>query len=135
MVQVSLTALVKVAGGPTWSMASTFTPESYTVASVALDAAAGGTPAEEEVPLLPDDGTVTVLAIRARGAAGADAEVTVMPSNGGTDGDELTVSGTLVVANVGVLSALVSGGPRKLTVKNAAADPVTVDVLTCLDFA
>jgi hypothetical protein len=132
MVQVSVNALVKVASGPNLSLRSNLEPESYTMASVDLEAA-GATPTEEEVPLLPDAGTVTLLAVRARTTAGADAEVSLTPSNGGNDGDELTVAGTLMVANAGVLAALVDGGPRSLTVRNAGDEPVTVDILTCLD--
>lgn len=132
MVQVQLTAQLKVTGGPTLAVGSTLDPESYTFASVVLDAA-GGADAEQDVPLLPDAGTVVLLAVNAHLADGKTATVTVTPKNGATAGDALEVAGTLLVAHAGVLAALVADGPRLLTLTNAGTAPVTVDVLAALD--
>jgi hypothetical protein len=132
MVQVTLTASVKVLGGPTLPVSSALTPESYTFASVSLGAA-GADDAEHEVALLPTDGTVVLLAVNARTAAGAGASVVVTPSDGAAPGNtELAVAGSLVVANANALAALVAGGPRAVTIRNVAPEPVTVDILTCL---
>ena len=128
MVQVTVTASVKVAGGPTVPLGATLEPQSYTFASVTLDAT-GGTDPEKTVDLLPDGGDVVLLAISARGVDSKPASVALTPTNGATDGDELTVVGTLLVANSGVLAALVPGGPRTVTLTNTAAAPVTVDLL------
>lgn len=128
MVQVSVTASVKVAGGPTITVGTALNPTSYTFAATTLDAGA-----EEELALLPDGGTVTLLALTARAGGGASAAVAVVPSNGTDDGAEIVVPGTLLVANPGVLAALVDGGPRSLTVRNDGAAAVTVEVLTGLD--
>jgi len=128
MVQVTVTASVKVAGGPTVPLGATLEPQSYTFASVTLDAT-GGTDPEKTVDLLPDGGEVVLLAISARGPDGKPSSVALTPSNGATDGDELTVAGTLLVANAGVLAAIVTGGPRTVTLTNATAAAVTVDLL------
>ncbi len=132
MVQVQLTAQLKVQGGPTLAVGATLEPEAYTFASITLDAA-GGPHATQELPLLPADGDVLLLAVRAHLADGTTASVTVTPRNGATDGDDLVVDGTLVVAHSGVLTALVAGGPRALVLANAGTDPVVVDVLAGLD--
>jgi hypothetical protein len=132
MVQVQLTAQLKVQGGPALTVGSTLDPESYTFASVVLDAA-GGAAAEQDVPLLPDGGAVVLLAASAHLADGKGAPVTLTPKNGATAGDPLTIDSTLVVAHAGVLAALVAGGPRSLTCKNEGPAPVTVDVLAALD--
>jgi hypothetical protein len=133
MVEVSVTASVKVAGGPTVPLGTTLEPESYTYASVDLDAGTASTP--KELVLLPGDGEVVLLALVAkkRGGttAGAPATVTITPKSGTKSGSDLTVDGTLLIANAGVLVALVAGGPRALTVNNADTDPVTVDVIAC----
>ncbi|MGV8965796.1 MAG: hypothetical protein ACOH2F_05910 [Cellulomonas sp.] len=132
MVQVQLTAQLKVQGGPALAVGSALDPESYTFASVVLDAA-GGADAEQDLALLPDAGTVVLLAVNAHLADGKTATVTLTPKHGATSGDALTVDGTLVVAHAGVLGALVAGGPRLVTLTNAGAAPVTVDVLAALE--
>jgi len=55
------------------------------------------------------------------------------PSNGATAGDDLTVEGSLLVANASVLAGLVAGGPRTLTVTNTETTPTHVEVLACLE--
>lgn len=132
MVQVQLTAQLKVQGGPALAVGTTLEPESYVFASVELDAA-GGAGDSQDVPLLPDAGTVLLLAVNAHLADGQPAPVSVTPQNGTTTGDALAVDGTLVIAHAGVLAALVTDGPRLLTLTNAETTPVTVDVLAALD--
>ena len=132
MVQVSVSATVSVEGGPMLPVGLEAEPDSYVVSGAELDAA-GGADASAEIPLLPDSGTVTLLAISSRGADGSPATVTVTPTNGATDGDDLTVDGALLVANASVLAGLVSGGPRTLTVTNTETTPATVEIVACLD--
>jgi hypothetical protein len=129
MVHVTVTASVKVDGGPVVPLGTALDPQSYTFASVALDAA-GGTDDELEVDLLPDGGTVMMLGMNVRDAAGKPAAVTVTPMNADPPGADLLVDGTLLVANAGVLKALVGGGPRTVKLKNAGTTAVTVDLLT-----
>ena len=133
MVEVSVTASVKVTGGPTVPLGTTLNPESYTYASVDLDADAT---TEHHVDLLPEAGTVVLLALVVKnpaGLTGSTAALTITPVNGAKNGAPLTIDGPLLIANGGVLAALVDGGPRALTVKNTGGVPVTVEVFTCLD--
>jgi hypothetical protein len=132
MVQVTVTASVKVAGGPALTLSTTLDPLAYTFASVALDAS-GGTNDDEKADLLPNGGTVALLGVSARTISGKPATVTLTPSNGATNGEALTLDGTLLVANAGVLAALVNGGPRSLTLVNTEAEAVTIDLLTAVD--
>jgi hypothetical protein len=132
MVQVTVTAALKVAGGPTLPLSSTIEPQSYTFASVVLDAA-GGAADDLSVDLLPDGGTVVLLGVAARTPGGKPAAVTLTPVNGSTDGDAFDVDGVLLVTTPGVLAALVTGGPRSLKISNAGTESVAVDVLTGLD--
>ncbi|MGV8845347.1 hypothetical protein [Tessaracoccus sp.] len=132
MVRMQLTAQLKVQGGPTLALNSTLNPESYVFASVVLDAA-GGTDAQQDVPLLPDAGTVVLLAVNAHLANGLPAQIALTPRNGPTTGPELTIDGTFVVAHAGALGALVTDGPRLVTVTNSGAAAVTVDVLAALE--
>jgi hypothetical protein len=132
MVQVTVTAALKVDGGPTLPLSSVLEPQSYTFASVVLDAAGGAHP-ERTVDLLPDGGTVVVLGVAARTAAGKAAPVTLTATHGNKSGTAFELGGTLLVAASGVLAAMVDGGPRSLKLKNGGAAAVTVDVLTGLD--
>lgn len=128
MVQVTVTAALKVAGGPTLPLSGTLEPQSYTFASVTVDPAAGAS-----VDLLPEGGTVVLLGVSCRLPGGKPATVELTPANGGTDGTAFDVDGALLIVTPGVLAALVTGGPRSLTVKNEGTEPVTVDVLTGLE--
>jgi hypothetical protein len=121
MAQVTVTASIKVGGGPTMPLSTTIETLAYTFAAVALDA---------KVDLLPSGGAVTLLGVSARTESGKPATVSLTPSNGATDGTKITVSGSLLVGNAGVLAALVAGGPRSVTLENAGTEAVTVDVLT-----
>jgi len=132
MVQIQLTAQLRAQGGPSLVVGATLEPASYTFASIEL-AATGSAGAEQDVPLLPDGGVVQLLGVRAHLADGTLAAVTVTPVNGAASGDPLEVEGTLVVAHAGVLAALVADGPRSVTLTNAGASAVTVDLLVALD--
>ena len=134
MVQVQLTAQLRTEGGPSLAVGATLEPDSYTFASITL-AATGSPDAEQDVPLLPDGGVVLLLGVRAHLADGTLAAITLTPANGAATGDPLEVAGTLVVAHAGVLAALVADGPRSVTLTNAGALPVTVDLLVALDTA
>lgn len=131
MVKVTVNAGLAVEAGPTLSLTTVFQPDSYSVASVPLTGSGAG--ATAEVPLLPDAGTVVLLAVKAYQSGGQPATVTVTPLNGAEAGPVLTVSGTLLLTNAQVLTALVDGGPRSLTLANPGSSPITVDVLCALD--
>ncbi|MFJ8579384.1 hypothetical protein [Micromonospora sp. NPDC093277] len=132
MVQVTVTAALKVAGGPTLPLSSTLQPQSYTFASVALNAT-GGAGDEQSVDLLPDGGTVVLLGVAAHTPGGKAAAVTLTPVNGTTEGEPFGIDGTLLIATPGVLAALVDGGPRSLKFANAGTESVIVEVLTGLE--
>ncbi|MGW5241060.1 hypothetical protein ACWEOW_19175 [Monashia sp. NPDC004114] len=132
MVQVSVSATVSVHDGPMLPVGAELEPDSYVVSGADLDAS-GGADDSAEIALLPTTGNVALLAISCTSADGSLATVTVTPSNGGTDGDALTVEGSLLVANASVLTALVAGGPRTITVTNTETVPVSVQVVACLD--
>jgi hypothetical protein len=134
MVEISVTASVRAAGGPTVSLGTTLEPESYTYASVDLDPA-GGTTAEGHVAL-PDGGEVVLLAVAARTRSGAHpgtpakVSVTLAPTPSGVG--PLAVDGTLLVGNTDVLTRLAPpSGPRSVAVKNEGTDPATVQVFAC----
>lgn len=131
MVTVSVSATVSVADGPVLPVGGQVLADSYAVAEVTLGAVGSGTESAE-IALLPGAGTVTLLALRAFADA-SPATLTVIPSNGATDGDQLDVAGVLLVANASVLEALVAGGPRTLTVTNTEAAEAAVQVVSCLD--
>lgn len=132
MVQVTVTAALKVAGGPTLQLSTTLEPRSYTFAAVTLGAVGTGD-AEQSVDLLPDGGTVVLLGIAARTSGGKAATVTLTPVNGTTNGDPFDVDGALLVGTPGVLAVMVAGGPRSLTLANKAAESVAVEILTGLE--
>ena len=123
MVQVTVTAALKVAGGPTLPLNGVLEPQSYTFASVVVEPAA-----EETVELLPQGGDVELLGVAARLPNGKPATIELTPGTG----TAFDVVGSLLIVTPGVLSALVTGGPRSLKLKNDGTEPVTVDVLTGL---
>ena len=131
MVQVSVTTTVKVEGGPSLPLGTTIRPESYTFASVTLDAQ-GAAGAEQNVALLPADGVPVLLAVRAW-SEGGPADVTVTPKSGAKSGPVIQVHGVLLISGADVLAALVDKAPRSVVVANTGAEPATVDVLACLD--
>lgn len=131
-VRVTVSASVKVDAGPALALGSVLEPESYAASAVTVESGK-----KVEVPLLPAEGKVVLLALRARHAAGADkgtaAPVTVTPKNGAETGSSLPVDGVLLAANPGVLAALVKDGPRSVSIENKGGGSVSVDVLACLD--
>ena len=132
MVQVSVSATVSVHDGPMLPVGAELQPDSYVVSGADLDAS-GGADDSAEIALLPTTGAVALLALSCTGADGGPATVTVTPANGATTGDDLTVEGSLLVANASVLAGLVAGGPRTLTVKNTETTTTRVEVIACLD--
>ncbi len=132
MVKVTVNAGLAVEAGATLNLNTRLDPDSYTVAQVVLGPAGSGTETEE-LPLLPDGGTVVLLALRATLSDGSVGSVTVTPHHGSDAGDALEVDGTLLVGHRGVLAALVPGGPRTLELENTGPSAVTVDVMTALD--
>lgn len=128
MIQIQFATTVNVVGGPTLALGGPGQFDSYTFASVTLDEATGAAESRT-VELMPTAGTVDLLAIRVRAQPGQPATVTVVPTNGANSGEEVEVERALLVANPGVLAALVDGGPRSVTVKNLTAQPVDVDIL------
>lgn len=136
MVTIDLAASIRVSGGPALPLTTAIDPDSYTAARLELEPA--GAPADADVAelaLLPEASDVVLLGIRVRHEDGSSASVEVVPRNGATDGDTLTVDGALLIANAGVLLALVAGGPRTLEVRNTGTEPVAVDVIAALDQA
>jgi hypothetical protein len=131
MVQVSVTASVQVAGGPTMALGTTIGPDLYAFASEDVDAQHDPT-----VNLLPDGGSVVLFAVNALTRTGDPASVTITPVHAGhADGPSITVEGSLVVANKDVLAVLMADGPRSVKLHTESADAVTVDVLVGYDNA
>ncbi len=128
MTHVAVSSWVKVTDGPDLATGVELDPETVAQATAALDEAGGATP-ERTIELLASSGSVSLLAVHVVASDGSAATVTVTPRNGADSGAALTVTGGLVVANVGVLAALVTGGPRALTLTNTGAAPVTVQVI------
>lgn len=112
MVHVSLSARVTVADGPVPPVGMELTPDTYTVSEAAL-APEGDACDAVEIALVPDDVSLTLLAISARETATSKpAPVTVVPAHEATDGDAIAVNGAFLLANADVLSRLVTDGPR-----------------------
>ncbi|MDX2562910.1 hypothetical protein PV371_25095 [Streptomyces sp. TX20-6-3] len=139
MVNVSVTSSVMIEDGPVLSLAMNLDPESYTVASVTLDAGGSRT-----VGLSPESGSPILLAVRATTESGNDADVSLQP-NPDISGDaptpdpqdvtpqplQLKVQTVLLISGAEVLQSI--GTPRSLGVTNHGTEPVTVDILACLD--
>jgi hypothetical protein len=128
MTRVTVSAWVKVKDGPNLAISTELDPETVVQASVVLDEAGGAAP-EKTAELLASGGSAAVLALSSTGADGKPAAVTVVPKNGAEEGDPIAVGGALLVANSAVLAALVTGGPRALTLTNAGPQKVTVDII------
>ncbi|MER5811194.1 hypothetical protein ABT143_23890 [Streptomyces sp. NPDC002033] len=129
MVQVSVTAAVKVAGGPSLPLSLSLDPKSYTLSSVSL-AKAGDTTGEdrdtEKVPL--PAGTMVLLAMKVTSTAtGKPAQVEAELMTGKT----ITVSDSLLIASASLLTHLLPvTGKREVTLTNTG-EAVTVEILTC----
>lgn len=128
MEQMSINASVNVKGGPSWRVSADFETEVYAVASVSLDATA-----QDEVTIMPEGATAVLMVIKAvKDADSKPAEVTVTPE-GSAAGPALTVNGSLLITNAGVLAGLATDGPSKLAVENVGTEAVTVSVLIAFD--
>jgi hypothetical protein len=127
MVNVVVNASVVVPGGPTIPLDTVVGVESYVFASVDLTATGGSGPSHT-LNLLPDGGSVALLAITARDAQGKAAAVTA-ELQAGASSKSLDVNGVLLVANGDALAAIVATGPRRVVLTNPRPVPITVDVL------
>ncbi|MFE7408758.1 hypothetical protein [Isoptericola sp. NPDC057559] len=133
MVQISLSASVSVAGGPVLPVSLPLTPDSYVVSDAAL-APQGQAGDTAEIPLVPDDVALTLLAIAATETTGGKgASVTVVPAHDATDGDPVAVDGTFVLANADVLGRLVADGPQVFKVTNEGTVAATVRLLAAFE--
>lgn len=132
MVKCIVQASVAVEAGPLFVLNRVLNPESYTVAQVQLTASGTGATSQVDLPLLPEDGDVVLLAIKVTQADRKPAAVTVTPANGTNSGTELSVTESLLITDPGVLAALVTDGPRTLGLANPGAAPIVVDVLAGL---
>jgi hypothetical protein len=127
MVNVVVNASAVVAGGPTLPLETNIGVESYVFATVDLTAAGGSGPSHT-LDLLPDGGSVALLAISARDAQGKPAGVTAV-LKAGANSASLDISGVLLVANEDALAAVVATGPRTVVLTNPGTAPIRVDVL------
>ncbi|MFD6176237.1 MULTISPECIES: hypothetical protein [unclassified Isoptericola] len=133
MVQISLSASVSVAGGPVLPVGLTLAPDSYVVSDAVL-APQGQAGDTAEIPLVPDDVALTLLAVAATEAAtGKGASVTVVPAHDTTDGDPVAVDGTFVLANADVLGRLVTDGPQVFKVTNEGTVAASVRLLAAFE--
>ena len=133
MVHVSLSARVAVADGPVLPVGMELTPDTYTVSEAAL-APQGDAGDAAEIALVPDDVSLTLLAIAAKETAtGKPAPVTVVPAHSTTDGDAITVDGTFLLANADVLSRLVTDGPQLFKVTNGGTTATSVRLLAAFE--
>jgi hypothetical protein len=125
--------------GPVLSLAMDLDPESYTVASVTVEAGATRT-----VGLSPESAAPILLAVRATTESGKPADVALQPnpdiSEDSPPADpqgvtpqpiQLKVQTVLLISGAEVLQSI--GTPRSLGVTNRGSEPVTVDILACLD--
>jgi hypothetical protein len=128
MEQVTINTAVNVKSGPLVKLNAQVDSNAYVVASLALAKQATG-----DVTILPANGKAALLVIQARKDADQSAaKVEVTPT--GTDpGNKFVVEGSLLVANLDVVSGLAKGGPQKLSVKNTGTDDVTVSILAAFN--
>jgi hypothetical protein len=133
MVQVSVSASVSVAGGPVLPLGLELTPDSYVVSEATLNPQ-GQAGDSAEIPLVPDDVALTLLAISATDVAtGKGASVSVVPARDTTDGAQVAVDGSFLLANPDVLGRLVTGGPQVFKVNNEGTAAATVRLLAAFE--
>ena len=133
MVHISLSARVAVADGPVLPVGAELTPDTYTVSEAVLTPQGDANDAVE-IALVPDDVTLTLLAIAAKEiATGKPAQITVVPAHEATDGDAITVNGAFLLANADVLSRLVTDGPQSFKVTNEGTTATSVRLLAAFE--
>jgi hypothetical protein len=133
MVHISLSARVAVADGPVLPVGMELTPDTYTVSDAVL-APQGDAGDAVEIALVPDDVSLTLLAIAATvTATGKPAPVTVVPAHDATDGDAIAVNGSFLLANADVLSRLVTDGPQLFKVTNEGTTGTSVRLLAAFE--
>lgn len=124
MVQVSVTAAVKAAGGPSLPLSLNLEPESYTLHSVSLSPK-GGTQPTDKVPL--PAGAMTLFAVSVRDAAEKPGKVDMQL----VAGKVIAVDGSLLLANADVIAQLLTAPKREVSLENQGEVAVTVEILTC----
>jgi hypothetical protein len=80
------------------------------------------------VALLPDGGSVALLAVASRLVDGTPADVTAVLIAGAEEKSVL-VHGSLLVANTDALKLMVATGPRSIRLTNEGTKAIVVDVL------
>ena len=129
MEHVTINTSVNVKDGPLVNVNVQVDSHAYVMASLALAKGATGS-----VVILPAKGVASLLVIQAsKDKDQSIAKVEVTPAGSAAAATPLTVDGSLLVTNAGVLAGLAAGGPQKLTVKNIAGDDATVSILVAFD--
>lgn len=133
MVTMTLDATLRVAAGPTLVVGSTLETESYSVAQLQLAEEGAAAGSSKEVPLVPDDAEAVLLCVSVRDGQNRPGTATLAAKNGSDTGDEISITGSLIIASREVLATLVDNGPRSLEFTTVGAEPVTVDVIVAMD--
>lgn len=129
MVQVSVSAAVKVTNGPQLPLDLTLDPESYTLHSSRLGAAGDANGADKDEHTLPD-GPIVLLAVTAVDMETKPAKVELTLR----EDTKTEMTGALLVANADAVEQLVTAeNARLVKIENKADKPVTVEILTCRD--
>jgi hypothetical protein len=129
VVQVSVSAAVKVTKGPQLSLDLTLDPESYTLHSSRLGEAGAANGADKDEHMLPD-GTIVLLAVTAVDTETKPAKVELTLR----EDTKTEMTGALLVANADAVEQLVTAeNARLVKFENKADRPVTVEILTCRD--
>ncbi len=122
-----------MADGPVLPVGADLTLDTYTVSETVL-APQGDADDAVEIALVPDDVSLTLLAITAKeNTTGKPAAVTVVPAHSATDGDAIAINGAFLLANADVLSRLVTDGPQVFKVTNEGTTPTSVRLLAAFD--
>ena len=122
-----LNASLGISGGPTLALGRSLPMQSYVFASEELTEAGGSHPSRT-VDLLPDGGTVVLLAIVSQDPKGKPAPVAA-ELRAGSKKVLLEVTGSLLIANEDALASMVETGPRTVVVTNEGTAPIKVDVI------
>ncbi len=151
--QISVSATVGVEGGPTMSVSTSLDPATYVVSQLVVgpskkpaDGKPDPNPEGEEpgdgkepgpkdstpagagsVELLPQGGSVALLAMSATDPAGKPADVRATLVGASAKKAEVSFVGSFLLANESALSGLVVGGPRAVEIEAKAG--VVVNIL------
>lgn len=133
MVKMTLDATLRVAAGPTLVVGSTLEPESYSVAQLSLAEEGAAADATKEVPLVPEDTEAVLLCVSVRDGDSQPGTAKLVAKNGAKKGDEIAITGSLIIAGREVLATIVEDGPRVLEFSTVGTKPITVDVIVAMD--